>query len=131
MRVVFDTNILVSAYLSAGGALESTFKTAITKHTVILSEYVLEEFRRILKNKLSVPEAVIEYAVQLVRKDVVVLSAVPLKGVHFSDKGDIPILALVKASRAQMLITGDKKLLALKRFLKAVILSPREAMEIL
>ncbi|HCM42303.1 MAG TPA: putative toxin-antitoxin system toxin component, PIN family [Candidatus Omnitrophica bacterium] len=131
MKVVFDTNVLVSAYLSSGGVLESVFKIAVTRHTTILSDYVLDEFRRILQRKLNVPDAVAEYAIQLVRKDVIILERVPLKGVHFSDKGDIPILALVKASRAHVLITGDKQLLALKRFFKAIIVSPREALEIL
>jgi len=74
---------------------------------------------------------VAQSAIQLVRKDVIFLDRVPLTGIHFSDKADIPILALVKASRAQALITGDKKLLVLKRFFKAVIISPREALEIL
>ncbi len=131
MKIVFDTNVLVSAYLSSGGVIGSVFKAAATRHTVIVSEYVLDEFCRILQKKLNVPEAVAKFAVQIVRKDVIVLDRVPLDGIHFSDKEDIPILALLKASRAQALITGDKKLLGLKRFFKAVIISPREALEIL
>lgn len=131
MRVVFDTNVLISAFLSTSGTSHIVFEGAVQNHSVLVSEYILSEFRRTLSRKLNVPGAVIDEAVQEIRKCVTVLAEVSLVGVHFSDKADIPILALVKVSRAQVLVTGDKKLLALKRFFKAAIVNPREAMEVL
>ena len=131
MKIVFDTNVLISAFLSSSGTSQVVFAEAIQNHTVLLSDYVLAEFRRILHNKLNVPVGVVDSAIQGIKKDVFILDKVSLVGVHFSDKADIPILALVKTARAQILVTGDKKMLALKRFFKAVIISPREALEII
>ncbi len=131
MKVVFDTNVLISAFLSSSGTSHVVFEGATQNHTVVLSEYILGEFRRTLHRKLNVPGAVIDLAIQGIKKDVFILDKVSLAGIHFSDKADIPILALVKAARVQVLVTGDKKLLTLKRFFKAVIVSPREAMEMI
>ncbi len=131
MKIVFDTNVLISAFLSSGGMSQAVFNEAIQGHKVILSEYVLEEFQRILQRKFNVPKHKVDFAIHAFRQNVLVLDKVPLAGVHFPDKADIPILALAKASRAQVLVTGDKKLLELKRFFKAAVVSPREAMEIL
>lgn len=131
MKIVFDTNVLISAFLSSGGMSQAVFNEAIQGHKVILSEYVLEEFQRILQRKFNVPKHKVDFAIHAFRQNVLVLDKVPLAGVHFPDKADIPILALAKVSRAQVLVTGDKKLLELKRFFKAAVVSPREAMEIL
>ena len=131
MKIVFDTNVLISAFLSSGGTSQAVFDAAIQNHTIVLSAYILSEFKRTLQLKLKVPGPVIDLAVQILKQNVVILDKISLTGVHFSDKADIPILALTKAARAQVLVTGDKKLLALKRFFKAVIVSPRDAMEMI
>ena len=52
-------------------------------------------------------------------------------GIKFSDPKDIPLLALVQASKAHYFVTGDKKLLELKKHGSTLFLTPREAMEIL
>ena len=131
MKIVFDTNVLIAAFLSSGGTSQVVFAEAVQNHTVVLSDYILGEFKRIPQTKLDVPGHVVNAAIQEIKKDVFILGKVSLAGVHFSDKADIPILALTKAARAQVLVTGDKNMLALKRFFKAVIVSPREAMEMI
>ena len=45
MRIFFDTNVLLAAYLWAGLALD-VFKTATVDHTVLISEDVIEEAKR-------------------------------------------------------------------------------------
>ena len=51
--------------------------------------------------------------------------------IHFEDLKDIPILYLLEVSGAHYFVTGDKKLLELKKFKQTLILSLREALELL
>jgi len=131
MRVVFDTNVLISAYLSVSGTSQIALGGVLKKHASILSDYILMEFRKTLVKKINVSELIADSVISGMKQDMLVLENVSDKGIQFSDKKDIPILALTRAASANVLITGDKHLLALKRFFKAVILTPREALEII
>lgn len=101
------------------------------RHAVILSEFILEEMREKLLKKLRLPENLTAETVRFLKRRSLVIKAPVNPHIHFEDKNDIPILSLLEASGAHYLITGDKKLLALKKFKQTLILSPREALEIL
>ena len=131
MRIVFDTNVLISAFLTSTGPSQYVFSAALKRHTVILSEYILEELEKKLVGKLNVPREKVHQAADFLRKRTMVLDITKHLGIKFSDKKDIPLLALVQASKAHYFITGDKKLLELKKYGPTLFLSPREAMEIL
>ena len=131
MRIVFDTNILISAFLTRTGPSQHVFATALKRHTVILSEYILGELKEKLIEKLEIPRERVREAIDFLRKRVVLLDVAKHSEIKFSDKKDIPLLALVEASRAHYFITGDKLLFGLKKQGATLFLTPREAMEIL
>ena len=97
---------------------------------LILSPYILEEFRNKLVNKLAFSEEQVREAAHFLERRSVILDA-PLKNILFPDKKDIPILALLEASGAHYFVTGDKKLLELKKWKTTFFLTVREALEIL
>lgn len=131
MRIVFDTNVLISAFLTTTGPSQHVFAMALKRHTVILSEYVVEEFEKKLTGKLEIPRGKVRQATDFLRRRAVILNVAKHSEIKFSDKKDIPLLALVEASKAHYFITGDKKLLGLKKHGSTLFLTPREAMEIL
>ena len=131
MRIVFDTNVLISAFLTTTGPSQHVFATALKRHTVIVSEYILEELEKKLIGKLQVPSERVRQAVDFLRKRAFLLDTARHSRIKFSDKKDIPLLALVEASKAHYFVTGDKKLLELKKHGPTLFLTPREAMEIL
>lgn len=131
MKIVLDSNVLISSYLAPTGTSYRVLVRCFSRHTVILSEYILQEFKKSLVQKFQWPEDFIQEGLAAIRKRGVVLETVPEKGIHFEDVKDIPILALLKWTRAHYLITGDQKLLALQRFETTLILNPREALEVL
>ena len=131
MKIVFDTNIIISGFLTVTGLSEYVFTLGLKRHEVVLSEYILEELRRKLTGKLQIPEAQVEELLNFLRNRTTIVKAAANPHIHFKDKKDIPILSLVEACRPHYFITGDKDLLLLKKLGHTLFLSPREALEAL
>ncbi len=130
MKIVFDTNVLISAFLTTAGPSQYILSAALEQHTLILSPYILEEFTDKLTKKLGFPAEQARETAGFLERRAVIIDA-PLKSISFSDKKDIPILALLETSGAHYFITGDKKLLDLKKWKTTFFLTVREALEIL
>lgn len=132
MRVVLDTNILLSAFLTKGGAAQQLFVRSIAVHRVLVSEYILREACEKLSGKLKVPDALVAVFIGYVRTRATVPDLPEKEGhIDFEDRKDVPILQFLDAAGAHFFVTGDKKLLALKKYKKTFILSLREALELL
>lgn len=54
-----------------------------------------------------------------------------IEKIDFEDPKDVPILHLLEAAGVHYFVTGDKKLLGLKKHKQTLILSLREALELL
>jgi putative PIN family toxin of toxin-antitoxin system len=132
MRVVFDTNILLSAFLTEGGAARQLFSRIVANHALLASEYILQEAVGKLSGKLKVPGREIVSFMCYVRARITVVdpSEKP-EHIHFKDPKDIPILLLLEVAGVHYFVTGDKELLALKKHKQTLILSLREALELL
>ena len=130
MKIVFDTNVLISAFLTTAGPSQYILATALAEQIVILSPYILEEFTNKLVKKLAFSEEQAREMAGFLERRTVIIDA-PLKNISFSDKKDIPILALLEASGAHYFVTGDKKLLDIKKWRTTFFLTVREALEIL
>ncbi len=132
MKVVFDTNILLSAFLTRGGAAQQLFARTIATHTLITSERILQEAGAKLSGKLQIPDREIGLFMRYVRTrmNVFTLSS-KVPEIDFQDSDDIPILHLLEAAGIHYFVTGDKKLLDLKKHKQTLILSLREALELL
>ena len=88
MRVVFDTNILLSAFLTQGGVAQQVFSKSVAAHAVLTSEYILHEATEKLSGKLKVPEREIASFMRFVRTRMTVIN-IPGKpgGIDFKDLG--------------------------------------------
>lgn len=132
MRVVLDTNILISAFLWQG-APKDVFMLAEKGGAIIcVSGETIDEFERIL----SYPK----FAERLARlgktpADVIdeLLGAVEYYPSHSfpapqirDDPADDIFLACALAADADFIISGDEHLLALKSFQNIPILTPRQ-----
>ena len=130
MKIVFDTNVLISAFLTTAGPSQYILATALAEQIVILSPYILEEFTNKLVSKLAFSGEQAREMAGFLEKRAVIIDA-PLTNTSFSDKKDIPLLALLETSGAHYFVTGDKKLLELKKWKTTFFLTAREALEIL
>ncbi|MGE0623835.1 MAG: putative toxin-antitoxin system toxin component, PIN family [Pseudomonadales bacterium] len=112
MRVVLDTGILLAALITSGTPPDLIYR-AWRRRTfeLITSEWQLEEIRRVsrypkLRKYLKPVE--VGTLVNGLRRQATTLQELPK--VEFSpDPDDNPILATAIASRADYLVTGDKR----------------------
>jgi putative PIN family toxin of toxin-antitoxin system len=132
MRVVFDTNILLSAFLTKDGVARQLFARVVAAHEILASEYILREAVEKLSGKLKIPERETGSFMRYVRARMTVIDLSEKTGrIDFEDPKDIPILHLLESAGVHYFVTGDKKLLALKKHRQTLILSLREALELL
>jgi putative PIN family toxin of toxin-antitoxin system len=129
VRVVFDTNILVSALTFPGGRGEAALRRVIDEHDrLLLSKPILDELLGILSRKFSrEPEELAHLAVFLSELSLTVKPRRRLNVVE--DEPDNRILDCAVAGRADAIVTGDKALLALQAFGEVRIISLREYLD--
>lgn len=116
MRVVFDTNILVSALVFPGGQGEAALRRIIDgTDRLLLSKAILNELLEVLGRKFARDaEELAHVAVFLSELAMVVAPGRRLRVAK--DDPDNRILECAVTGHAQAIITGDKALLALKQF---------------
>jgi len=121
LRVVLDTNVLVSgiAYpASVPGKIMAAWRHGSVD--VLLSAYILDELRRVLPRlapRHGLTAAEIEDLVDALSIQAEVIEPLPAIDPDLRDVDDQPVLAALlaglKTSAVDYLITGDKDLLAL------------------
>ena len=131
IRVVLDTNVLVSALLFAGpiGRLVSLWRER--RIVLLLSKDVFIEYLRVLaypKFKLSGEEIkalVEEYVLPFAE----MVTEAKTSEVIREDPADDKFLALAAAGRARYIVSGDKHLLALREYHHVKIVTSREFLD--
>ena len=122
MRLVLDTNVLVSGLLFPGGPparLVAAWRNDAFE--LVISDFVIDELvrtgARLAQRLKQRPEAVQDFLdmvhmrSHLLRLDDDMLSRAAASGLR--DPNDVPILALLIGSKADYMVTGDADLLAL------------------
>lgn len=126
MRVVFDTNILVSALVFPGGRGEAALLRVIEERDqLLLSRPILDELLGVLAAKFSRDaEELARIAVFLSENATTVRPRRRLRVVK--DDPDNRVLECAVAGRAEVIVTGDKELLDLGAYSGIRIVSLRD-----
>ena len=120
MRVIIDTNILVSAAV-ADGKPETVINFIISNYDWIVSEEILEEYNEVLhRRKLKLSDTKRIQWLNLIR-DSTKLIEVNLEVDFQRDPKDAKFIALAMVSEADFLITGDKDFSEMRELPKTVI----------
>lgn len=116
MRVVFDTNILVSALVTPGGQGEAALLRVMSgQDQLVVSRAILLELLRVLSEKFGRNDDELA-RVALFLADVGELIE-PAVSIHqLSDEPDNRILECAVSGKADVIVTGDKAILALVAF---------------
>jgi uncharacterized protein len=124
VRVAFDTNVLVSA-VATRGLCADIFNLVLAEHQLIVGETVLAEMRRVLKQKMRVPEEIIGEFEALLRAEALIVAKARTTTIAVRDKSDMLVLAEAIAGKAEVLVTGDRDLLEVTAKVPLDIVSPR------
>lgn len=123
MKIVFDTNVLIAAFVSHGTCAE-LFEYCVRHHEIFTSKYILKEFRDNLLSKLKFSHREVAEASQLLRSRMMITEPSPIIKPVCRDPKDDPILGTAIAGGCQCIVTGDKDLLTLKKYKNIDIISP-------
>ncbi len=125
MKVVLDTNVLVSAFATRGLCAE-LMEVVLAEHQLLTSEIVITELRRALQQKFKVPVATITAVDSLLREQVLVPQPSRPHSLWLRDPDDCWILASAVEGKADLLVTGDKDMLDVALKAPIRIVTPRE-----
>lgn len=67
MKVFADTNFLISAFATRGLSVD-VFQLILSEHELVLGEFILTEFKRVILTKIKLPEKYIDEVEQLLRQ---------------------------------------------------------------
>ena len=133
VRIVLDTNVLVSALISREGQ-PGRLLDALKRgdFTLVTSAYQIEELKEVLRRDRLKPYIRAEEASDLISNlELVGVVVTALPDIDLSpDPKDTPILAAGIAGQADLIVSGDKKdMLALNHIEGIPIITPCEAVE--
>jgi uncharacterized protein len=111
VRVFFDTNVLVSAFL-ARGLCADLLRLVLTEHTLVTSEVVLAELRDVFSRKGRLPAQQIDAIESFLREQPVALSPAQTLELGLLDGDDEWVLASAVLAQADLFVTGDQGVLA-------------------
>jgi len=132
MNIVIDTNVVVSAILFGGspGKLIELWKAGRIRP--LITQEILTEYIRVLaypKFKLSEDE--INYIIhQEILPYFKVVKSIPGPSVIKEDPDDDKFIRCAEAGNAEIIITGDQHLLALKTYKKIKIMNPSQLLDV-
>ena len=126
MRVVFDSNIYISALAISGSTAEKAIIRILEgTDTLLISKPILDEVLSTLARRFSRdPEALSQVAVTLTDMAELVKPQNTIR--VLKDDPDNRILECANAGRADLVVTGDKEMLRLKQYGRTRIVSLRE-----
>jgi putative PIN family toxin of toxin-antitoxin system len=111
VRVFFDTNVLVSAFL-ARGLCADLLRLVLSEHTLVSSEVVLAELREVLSRKGRVPLKQIDAIEALLRDQPIAPRPAAILALGLVDADDEWVLASAVLAEADLFVTSDQGVLA-------------------
>ena len=121
MRVVLDTNVLVSAFFWEGNERNVVRRCRSGELCSVSSPEMMNELERVLTNKFGVPRIqVADYLKEIILFSEIVFPAMEIHVID-QDPSDDLVLETAVIGKADAIITGDTHLLRLKKYENVVI----------
>jgi putative PIN family toxin of toxin-antitoxin system len=138
MRVILDTNVLVSAFISRTGNSARVLDVALTLEDVqlVLSEQIIREFVRVMSRdeilvRFDNTLTDVEELARLLRKTSQMIEVRSEFKAVKEDPADNTILNAAYDGKCDFVVSGDHHLLDIKKFKGIRILSPRQMLDLL
>ena len=129
--VVLDTNVIVSGFLSGDTYPSKILDAWLCGHfQVAVSPKLKQELSQVFKkpyiNKILQKQKSIRPILGKLLNKSLLVSPISINEVVFSDKEDHFLLELAVTAGASIIVTGDKKLLNVKKAENILIYSPKQ-----
>lgn len=125
MKVVLDTNVLISAFLFPGGTPEAVYRLALEGRVeLVTSRPLLAELGRVLSAKFGWEDGVVEEAVAQVARIGTVVEPREAVAVVGNDPADDRVLEAAATVGAEVIVSGDRHLLRLRAWRGIEVMDP-------
>ena len=110
MRVMLDTNVLVSAFVFQSQQMNAMVDALTGEHTIVLCSYVIAELKMVVAEKFSHKRASLDRFLAdlpfefVYTPDILDEEQYPV----LRDREDLPVLATAILADVDILLTGDK-----------------------
>jgi putative PIN family toxin of toxin-antitoxin system len=127
VKAVFDTNVLIAAFLTEGICAKLLIRARRRDFDLILCDGILQEVKRVLKKKfVASANETSEAMILLSEAALEILGQTDSITPICRDSDDDLILACARDAAADYVVTGDEDLLVLKNYEGISIVNPRE-----
>lgn len=124
MKVVLDTNVIVSAFV-AHGLCHEVLEVCIADHDLVLSEYILSELVANLVGKIGLQEDLATETADYLRSQALMATPSKVPRSICRDKDDLAVIGTAVSGGAEVIVSGDKDLLTIGDYQSIKLLSPR------
>jgi len=131
VKVVLDTNILVSGLLWRGAPYRCLLAVRAGLADLVLSMPILEELRRVLVEKFHLPAQDAEEALHFVRESATLVEIPGELHVITDDSEDDKFLETAQVAGATLIVSGDRHLLALRTYAGISVIRARTFLDML
>jgi len=125
IKIVFDTNIYISAFLKSGFSRQLFNLSLLDKFDLFISPLILSELQGKLRKKFKIQEADIQLFSATIAQIAKKVFPVQKIEVIKIDPADNIILECAVEAEANLIISNDKHLLKLKRYRNIGIIHPK------
>jgi putative PIN family toxin of toxin-antitoxin system len=127
MRVVLDTNVLMSGIFFAGPPARILAAWAEGELDLLASVDILAECRRVADRlRKKYPSVDLDPVLDLIIRESRIVEPVPIQADACSDKDDLKFLACALAGNADCVVSGDRALLRASGYEGIEVMTPRE-----
>ena len=129
MRIMLDTNILVSLFLFPNKRMNAMMQYIFWEHDLVLSSFVIEELKGVVQSKFPDKMRVVLRFLRKINYELVKTPVSIPKGLFaIRDEMDYPVVYTALLGKVDILITGDKDFQSLK-LQNLLIMTPTEFIE--
>jgi putative PIN family toxin of toxin-antitoxin system len=126
MRIMFDTNVLISLMLFPNERFNGMMEYVFREHKLVLSSLIVEELCEVVKEKFPKKAKAVDRLLSKMSYELVYAPKELKSGLfEIRDKTDYPVLYMAVIEDVDVFITGDKDFKDVK-LEKPEILSPCE-----
>lgn len=106
---MLDTNVIISALLFPSAKMNAMMQCVLMKHRLVLSSYVVDEVKRVVRRKFPQKEAVIDKLLTMLSFEYAYTPEKVEDGLFYiRDIKDYPVLYTAILEDVDVLVTGDR-----------------------
>lgn len=125
MRILVDTNVIVSGLISRGACFE-ILEDLVYSHTPVITPYILTECQEVLLQKFHLSTATVKTLLSVLDRHFTKGRSSNALFKICRDPADDQIFADALINQVEFILSGDKDLLSMERYEGIRIVAPKD-----